>query len=158
MNRIIVLNFFLFLFGFSATAQEEMENSKRLERVKAQKVAYITQQLDLSAEVAQRFWPIYNEREKRKDQKIRSGREKRKDLDSMTEAEAGDLLNQQLDEKEKQLQIDRAYIQELKTVLSNIQIVKLWKAEKSFKKEVLKKFNKRKNKARMKEGTRSRRQ
>ena len=36
------------------------EKDKLKERIKAQKVAFITERLDLSSKEAQQFWPIYN--------------------------------------------------------------------------------------------------
>ena len=37
------------------------------ERVKAAKVAYLTRELGLSPQEAERFWPVYNEFENRRD-------------------------------------------------------------------------------------------
>jgi len=42
---------------FNAYSQRD---GKMHERIKAQKVAFITERLNLSPEEAQKFWPIYN--------------------------------------------------------------------------------------------------
>ena len=53
---------------FSATAQTDdaattMQNPKKEEKIKALYVAYITQQLALTADEAQKFWPVHSQYE-----------------------------------------------------------------------------------------------
>ena len=53
---------------FSATAQTDdaattMQNPKKEEKIKALYVAYITQQLSLTADEAQKFWPVHSQYE-----------------------------------------------------------------------------------------------
>lgn len=51
----------LFLTIFAITFQcVDAQPAKRGERIEALKVAYITQVLKLTADEAQKFWPVYN--------------------------------------------------------------------------------------------------
>ena len=58
-----LLIFILFLAGSlsAAKAQDDQpgDELKKQEKIKALYVAYITQQLDLNAEEAQKFWPVH---------------------------------------------------------------------------------------------------
>ena len=56
MKRLIIPILTLFIC-FNAYSQRD---GKMQERIKAQKVAFITERLDLSSKEAQKFWPIYN--------------------------------------------------------------------------------------------------
>ncbi len=65
MKYIIAL---LIAFGLSLSAEAQIDNDNRAERqermqsrIESQKIAFITQKLDLSPSEAQQFWPIYNE-------------------------------------------------------------------------------------------------
>jgi len=44
------------------------------EKIKAEKVAFLTTQLDLTVAEAQKFWPLYNEYEKKNDEIFKSER------------------------------------------------------------------------------------
>ena len=60
MKKIILI--VLMAFGsFWANAQDD--GGKRREKIQALKIAFITQKLGLTAEEAQRFWPIYGQYE-----------------------------------------------------------------------------------------------
>ena len=39
----------------------EEQRKKEFERIQAEKIAFITQELDLTPEEAQVFWPVYNQ-------------------------------------------------------------------------------------------------
>ncbi len=57
MKRFLLYIVFL-LAAFSAAAQQP-GNPKREEKIKALYVAYITQQLNLTPDEAQKFWPLH---------------------------------------------------------------------------------------------------
>ena len=55
ITRGVILAFILVSFSISSSAQEN-----RYDKIKAVKIGFITEQLELSTEQAQVFWPIYN--------------------------------------------------------------------------------------------------
>lgn len=120
----------------SALAQERNEN------VEAAKVAYITDKVELTADQAQRFWPIYNEYEaKRRDlmRNYRSGY--RKNLDDMSEQEAKARIDEMFDTKEKELALEKEYAARYERVITTKQLIKLYRAERDFTKLLLKKLD-----------------
>lgn len=55
-SSLAVLLIFLFTSGFKTFAQE----GDKHERIKALKVSFLTEKLELSSAEAEKFWPIYN--------------------------------------------------------------------------------------------------
>jgi hypothetical protein len=112
---------------------------ERRERLEAMRVAYLTQQLNLSPEESQKFWPIYNEF-KSKEQQYREGRRKNaKGLATMTDKEIEAYLDEQLSNEQALVNLKRDYIEKLKKVLPLRKIAMLPEAERSFKQELLQK-------------------
>ena len=137
-NIIIICGIVIFNMG-GLVAQDH----KHRENFKAYKIAYITQNLDLSPQEAEKFWPVYNEHES-KMKAINKSIKKRFKIDEMSDSELEALLNNRLKAEEDKLALHRAYIQKYKKVISIRQIVLLQRAEKRFKKELLRRARERK--------------
>lgn len=124
-----------------------MDHDDRYEKMKALKVAYITTKLELTTAEAQTFWPIYNEyQSKRVEMKQQEGRNYRSDLkgiEEMTDAELEVLLNNYIDLEEKEVVLERTYLDKFKTVLPLRKVAMLLRAEHDFKREVIKELHKR---------------
>ncbi|MDB5230154.1 MAG: hypothetical protein JWN76_959 [Chitinophagaceae bacterium] len=58
MRKLFIAFSFLFLQTYICSAQPG--NNNRFDRLEAIKMAYITKQLNLSTDEAQKFWPVYN--------------------------------------------------------------------------------------------------
>ena len=58
MRKLFIAFTFLFLHSYICNAQASDDN--RFNRLEAIKMAYITKQLNLSPDEAQKFWPVYN--------------------------------------------------------------------------------------------------
>jgi hypothetical protein len=124
----------------TANAQEELEPSKR-ERLEALKVAYLTQELSLTPEEAQQFWPLYNEmankmRDIRKEQ--RGNRmDTRQNFDSMSDAELSAAIDKELAYEQQELDLKKEYNAKFKKILPIKKVAKLHASEKGFRKELL---------------------
>ncbi len=120
----------------------------REERIRTFKVGFLTERLDLSAEEAQNFWPIYNEFDKsmeilRKNE-FDALRTTRDNIDDVTEAEAEDVLSTVLEVEQKRAVYKIALAKKLKKVLPVKKVLALFKAEEDFKKRLLKKLRSKK--------------
>lgn len=60
MKKLYLLSAFLG-FAFFANAQENNESNKKQQDIEALKVAFISRELELTPEDAQKFWPVYNQ-------------------------------------------------------------------------------------------------
>lgn len=118
-----------------------LSQDRHHEKIKALKVGYITEQLNLSPKEAQEFWPIYNaydqKRSNFRDEERNLIRNEGSDIDNLTEKEASSLV---LKLKALELTKDDAeqrYISDLQKTLSGKKILKLYRAEKDFRKKLL---------------------
>jgi len=141
MKKLILILFFI-----SCGMQAQHDKS---ERIKAVKIAYITEQLDLSSSEAEKFWPIYNAHEDemhslRKNERAEMHQKTIEGIDEMTDAEANQLLDQLLDYKTKELTQDQELLTNLRKVLAPQKILKLKKIEKDFRKKLLERYKHRK--------------
>lgn len=118
----LLLTFFLIAGTLHfVTAQQSQD-----EKVKALKIAFITERLQLTSSEAKEFWPVYNSYEK----DIRKLR-----LDSRD----GDIL----ENEEKLLQIRKKYGNSFEKMLGKEKTVKLFQAEKDFRNVLIKQLRNR---------------
>ena len=116
------------------------------DKVKALKIAYITEELNLTTEEAQRFWPIYNANEEKqfelRHKKMRSIINKFENggLEKLSDKEATSLIDQVESIEDELHDYKKKYIRELKTVISAKKIIKLKKAEDEFNRKLMKQF------------------
>lgn len=60
MKKLYILLIFISIAGF-ASAQEELPSEKKQQDIEALKVAFISKELELTPDEAQKFWPVYNQ-------------------------------------------------------------------------------------------------
>ena len=108
------------------------------ERVRAEKVAFLTEQIDLTESEAQVFWPIYNEIQKAQ----RDGFEAVKNAyDAMAKGveekkgskEMEKLVKAYIDAKEKNEGIETKYLNKLLKVLPAEKVARYYVAEEKFR-------------------------
>ncbi len=140
MKKFVYVTLFMALFSTSLWAQRGGGDQKR-EKVDALKIGFITKKLDLSAEEAQKFWPVYNkyhdELEKTRVSLKALHMEYIGRIDKLTAAEAEKVLQEMHQIKNKELEINQQYSLEFKKVLPVQKVVKLYLAEHEFKRELL---------------------
>jgi hypothetical protein len=127
---------YLLLLLFFVTSNTQAQDRTKEDRIKAVKVAFITEELALTPEQSQNFWPLYNELQNKLDGLRKSEREK-PDMEKMSDAELEAWLDGHLKQEEERIALHRAYIQKFKTAITIRQIVKLSMAERRFKRELL---------------------
>lgn len=140
MKKIILI----LTLAFSTLAIAQRPNR---EQIKSLKVAYITEQLDLSVKEAQQFWPVYNAYEEGMETLRRQERKLLGDLknsfDQLSEKEGETALNTLSKIAQDKLDIKERLISQLKSVVSSKKILKLLKAEEDFKRSLLEKIRER---------------
>ncbi|MBT8324175.1 MAG: sensor of ECF-type sigma factor [Winogradskyella sp.] len=132
ITPILILMFTAFSFA---------QNGERMqERIKAQKIAFITEKLNLTPQEAQQFWPIYNKFEetaqnvKNKDlreikNKMRSG--------GLSDREANALLDRLTEAETKMHNAKLTLVKDLRSVISAEKIIRLKAAEDEFNRKLL---------------------
>ena len=143
-------------FTVTSFAQKAANDNVRKERrerkesrMESQKVAFITQKLEMTPEEAQQFWPIYNEfqgkiKELRRQNKLNLQKE------DISESEANGFLNKLLSHEQKEVDIRKLYFKKLKSAVSSKKVAKLYILEKKFREEILAKIKNKMGKKRRK--------
>lgn len=140
MKTKFMLPIVLVLLSFTAFSQG-FRGKK--DKVKALKVAYITEELNLTTEEAQRFWPIYNafddKQAELRHEKMRAimDRFEPESVEKLSEKEANSLLAQMETIEENLFALRKKFIRDLNGVISTKKIIKLKKAEDDFNRQLL---------------------
>lgn len=118
------------------TYEVDVSDEMGRESIESEFIGYITRTISISPQQSQQFWPIYNEnREKKK--ALRQSRRmlnKEKIGDDQRAEEVFDIL---MSYKEKEILLDKDLSQQLKPILSQQQILELFRGEENFKRFVL---------------------
>lgn len=150
----ILLTIVAFVFVSQVFAQRNINP----ERIKAQKVAFITERLNLSADEAQKFWPIYNAFEdETNDIRQNDLREVRQAMrrGNLSDSEAQQLLDKFMAAEDKLHQAKKELVNDLKSVLPAQKIIGLKAAEDAFKQRLLQILQQRKEKMQQRKGNRN---
>jgi len=124
------------LLGLPA-AQAQLEPDLPLtDRMKAMKVAFITEKIGLTPEQSQGFWPVYEEFQN-KQRDIRRNNRPGKNINQMSDVELEKHLYQNLDNEAQLLALKRTYLERFQEVISIRQIALLQKAERDFNRQVV---------------------
>lgn len=133
----------LIAFLFFASVVQAQDGKH--EKIKALKTAYITEQLGLTSDEAEKFWPIYN----RYDEKFHDLRKKEKSeifhklkegLENVNETDANHLIEKSFSLESEELELRKQLTAELRKVISAKKIIILKKAENDFKRELLDRY------------------
>ncbi len=121
------------------------QDKNRHERIKALKIAFITEQLQLSETEAQNFWPIYNafESENQKIRKETRGKFRKVDFESMSDQKAKEHLEDWMATEEKKHNLRQQFSKDLIKVLPAKKIIKLKATEDAFNRRMMEQFKKR---------------
>ncbi len=112
----------------------------RKQKIESYKIGFITEKLNLTPQEAQKFWPVYNEYQAKKQdiQKSLAGKYKDYRLSKeATEKQATELIDSSLYEMQANLDLARDYYGKLKAILPPQKIVLLFNAERQFRRELL---------------------
>jgi len=100
--------------------------------------------LNLSAEEATKFWPVYNQFSKELEEVKKQQNELRKSTNDklavMSDKEIDKALEDELSAQQKSIDLQRKYIVELKKTIPSRKIAMLYKAERDFKITLLKRM------------------
>ena len=143
IKNIIILLLVSLSMNFYAQGKKLAEKK---EQIYALKVAFISNNVSLSASEAEKFWPIYNAfEEKQFDLKHIKSISYIKKMDDETLSKMSDkdalLVLSRIEANEEELfQLRKKLMVNLKSILSPIKIIKLKKAEEEFNKKLLQQY------------------
>lgn len=114
---------------------------EREDRVEKLKIAFITKELELTTDEAQKFWPVYNELESKLKEIRKSNRKLEKEIqenfDKISDEDAKKKFEEILANEEKELTLRKEYQEKFSKVIGNKRTLKLLSLEREFKRELL---------------------
>lgn len=138
-NKNLLIFIFTLLCGFYVNAQNQ--DSEKIEQLK---IAFFTEELNLTPSEAKRFWPVYSKHNNKYEQlrknewsEIKKGLN---NIENLNKKEAEQLLNDYMSYKKARVEYREEFVNNLKKVISPKQIMMLKKAEYDFNKKLLKQY------------------
>lgn len=119
------------------------------EKIKTARVAFLTNRLQLTSEVAKDFWPIFNDYETAKGVLSAKYNQQKRDLVSadgfrnMSDENASKMLDIYMDQKEAELKLEREYMKKFEAVLTAKQVWAVIRFEGEFRRDFINKLRQR---------------
>ena len=151
MKKLILILILISTVSFAQKPNNTGRGSNS-EKIKSLKIAHITQELELTSSEAEKFWPIFNEFDEammslRKEQRGEfNGKQRKENIESLSDEEANILIDKMLAMKTKELTYRKELVANLKGVIPPTKILKLQRAERSFKEQLLRRLKEKKQK------------
>ncbi|XOV67058.1 MAG: hypothetical protein ACFHU9_15640 [Fluviicola sp.] len=139
----------LMAFSFDAYSQPPRgrkpgQRQQKKERVKQLKIAFFTEELDLSEDEAEKFWPIYNEMEEKvkveKKKKISATNTIKNGFDTMSDAEIEAKMKEVLDARINEAELEKEYLVKIGDAIGFKKAAKVVSLEAQFKRELVKRL------------------
>ena len=124
--------YILFIYNFSYAQQNNKED-----KMLSIKIAYITEKIELTSKQSEKFWPVYFELE----DKLRAINKQKRNFDNLSDEQLKEALMQQFKDEKRKIEIKESYINKFLDIISIRQLYNLYKSEKSFKRELIKRMN-----------------
>lgn len=145
----------LFLAGsinLSAQTDDAREQQRKRDReeigkaIKARKIAFITQEIDLTPEEAEKFWPVYNEFDKKRSEVAmdfiddfdgRAVRGEIKKPKELSDEEAEKAMQDMFGKEQALLDLKKEYHEKFLKILPPSKVFQLYTSEHGFKRQLL---------------------
>lgn len=146
MKKFIAFTTCLFaavlLFAQPQGKPSDEQRKKEWERIQAEKIAFITQELDLTPEEAQVFWPVYNQCWKEahaanKTMRAAFGEFRDKKADELSDKELEKKVDAYVQAYKAANQVLSDWYPKFKQVLPIRKVAKLYQAEEAFQQRMI---------------------
>ena len=151
MKKFITLFILVVFASTSIFAQKTYRKGKV--KIRAYKIAHITEELELTEKEAQKFWPVYNKYDKRivelrhgEEYKLKKQIKEAGGIDALSEKQAKDFALKMIALEKEEQKITVEYYNKLQKILSYKKIIKLDFAEHNFRRKLLRKYRSHKDK------------
>jgi hypothetical protein len=136
MKKLTLIFLLIAISNINLMAQRPSSTYDK-EKLEAARVAFITNRLDLKAEQAEKFWPVFNQfnddRGKLMNQLSAINRSSSEDI---TEAKAREMIAQRMTLQQNLLDMEKLFMDEIVKIISPIQAVKLGGVNREFTRQV----------------------
>ncbi|MDD3687894.1 MAG: hypothetical protein PHE56_14175 [Bacteroidales bacterium] len=146
-TKILIITALSIFVSLSALAQET-KGGKNCplddEKIKAEKIAFITAEINLTVKEAQAFWPVYNEFTDKMDalfkEEHKITKEIKKNSATLSDKDLEAKLDRLVEIREERSKLEQTYHEKFKDVLPIKKVAKLYQADREFRKHLLQKY------------------
>lgn len=156
-DTLSILILSLFLNVLFINAQDADKSFMDLQKFEKNKQEFIIKEAELSQKEADSFFPLNSELQKKKLELHRKHQETlkhTKESTDITEAEYKELIDNNIDLKMKEAELDKEYADKFNKVMSPQKLFRAQQAEKTFMQEELRKYRESKQEGRIRTGKR----
>lgn len=128
--------------------KSEEERRAEWERLKAARVAFLSNRLQLDVATAQQFWPVFNEYESKKEALGNKYNKQKYELVSenggwrnLSDANADKMLDIYLEQKQAELDLEKEYLAKFNKVLDKGQIWMVIRIDSDFRRSLMKRIS-----------------
>lgn len=151
MKKLILFLLTIATLSGALMAQPDKKHSEDwMQKIKAEKVAFLTQKLELTPDEAQKFWPVYNEfEEKRFEIHMKRREMERSTMDKLEGLNQEQLKKISLDFIglfQKEADLMKGYNDRFFQVLPAKKVVMLYDLENDFRSQILREYREKQNK------------
>ncbi|MCK9325954.1 MAG: hypothetical protein M0P69_10715 [Bacteroidales bacterium] len=141
MKRVIITTLALVVLTTLTLGQEKRPRFRaNMELMRSERVSFLTNKLQLTVDEAEKFWPLYNEYQKKREE-LFFARQKMMprnfDPAKATDKDLEEMLNNMLDEDVKLAELKREYFLKIREALPVRKVLMLHRAEQEFMNHLL---------------------
>ena len=135
-KKVLFIAFLILLSGSFILAQ-----NPNMERLNAYKIAFFTKRLNLTAQEAEKFWPVYNEFQEKKlkiqQERIQINRSFNLNISSMSEKEMAEQVDHYIALETREADLSQEFHKKFKEILPPLKVIRLYQAENQYKIQLL---------------------
>lgn len=136
-NRLCYLTFLFQLLFFVPEGVAQNLATEAGEKIQAQKVAFLTSKMGLTADEAQKFWPVYNEYDSRRNQILEQRRSTSyyytQNAAKLSEKETDAIIQKYIALQKQETELLEQYNTRFRQILPASKVMKLYVAEVEFR-------------------------
>jgi len=138
----------LSITAFAATPQSQGPKRDWRDKMKAEKVAFLTTRMDLTSQEAEKFWPVYNQLEQEDHERFAQILNSYRDLEKAIQGNAGNaeierLLKAYIKAKDESAGIEEANMKKYLEILPAEKVARLYVGEEEFRRSQINRLGRR---------------
>ena len=146
MKKLTIM-ILLALFCISVDGQDKRGHDPEMfEKIKAEKISFFTNKLNLTPAEAQAFWPVYNEFEKKRfdiqREKHRFERMPDEEYAKLAESEIEKMTYEYINSFEREAQLLKEYNKQFLKILPKKKVLMMYRTENEFRSHLIREFRK----------------
>ncbi len=131
-----------------AQEKEEGENyakfkhrAEQFEKMRSMKIAYLSEQIELTPEEAEKFWPVYNEMEKKRESithdLLKRFFEVEERPEEISDEDAEKIIQQRFTQEQALLDLKKEYHAKYTEIMPASKVMKLYESENNFRRGLM---------------------